>query len=66
MKQTSSSKDHLESSGCGSASCGTCDDCKVVKLEERRGELKPSTPQLYSKEADFYSFYYNMNTRQSS
>jgi hypothetical protein len=66
MKQRSSSKVHHEQVGCDPSSCNRCDDCKVVNLEERRGELKSASPQLYGKEAEYYSFYYPMNIKQSS
>jgi hypothetical protein len=65
MKQKSSTKDHRQDR-CDGASCNRCDDCRVVNLEERRSELKPNPPQLYGKEAEYYSFYYAFNMKQSS
>jgi hypothetical protein len=65
MKPTISNQQQVHEK-CDPASCSNCNDCRVVNMEERRGETKASSPQLYAKEAENYFFYYALNMKQGS
>ncbi|MGZ3844755.1 MAG: hypothetical protein ACXVBJ_02880 [Flavisolibacter sp.] len=65
MKPTLS-KLQQEHEKCDPPSCPNCENCRVINIEDRGGESKASSPQLYAKEAENYFFYYALNMKQSS
>jgi hypothetical protein len=62
MKQSNVLKQRWEEEQCTS-SCPKCENCKVIKLEDRVPELKNSTMQLYAKEAESYFFHYALSLK---